>query len=63
MMARVTKRGPRLPGARAGEVETIARYLDDPRDIQFGTGTLLRHENVYLADASGTLDYLPTPPP
>ena len=34
-----------------------ARHLGDPRDAHFGNGELFSPSNLYLADASGTLDY------
>lgn len=49
---------PRLSVLVDGKPQTFAHYLGDPRDIHFGTGALLKPDNIYLADGGGTLDYL-----
>lgn len=49
---------PRLSVLVEGKPQTFAHYLGDPRDLHFGTGDLLKPDNVYLADGGGTLDYL-----
>ncbi len=41
---------------------SVARWLGDPRDLQFGVGGLLPAENLYLANGAGTLDYVRPPP-
>jgi hypothetical protein len=45
----------------AGLVQT-ARHLGQPMDMHAGTGGALAPEHLYLADAEGTVDYLPLPP-
>ena len=39
----------------------VAAHLGDPRDLHLGSGGLLRPDHLYLADAEGTVDYLPLP--
>lgn len=48
----------RVEGGRATE---FARFLGDPRDLQFGMGGLLPPSNGYLPNGSGTLDYVHAP--
>jgi hypothetical protein len=40
----------------------IARWLEEPRDLQFGTGGAFPTENAYIAAGDGTLDYVRPPP-
>lgn len=40
---------------------SIARWLGDPRDLHFGIGGLLAVENTYIANGSGTVDYVRPP--
>ncbi|MES2641221.1 MAG: hypothetical protein V4850_17155 [Myxococcota bacterium] len=41
---------------------SVARWLGDPKDLQFGLGGLLSVENTYIANGAGTLDYVRPPP-
>ncbi|MDP2311419.1 MAG: hypothetical protein Q8P41_00825 [Pseudomonadota bacterium] len=41
---------------------SIARWLGDPRDLHFGFGAHLPPENAYVANGTGTLDYVRPPP-
>ncbi len=45
-----------------GGLSSVARWLGDPRDLQFGVGGLLPLENTYVANGMGTLDYVRPPP-
>lgn len=44
-----------------GQLVSVARWLGDPRDLHFGLGGLLPTENIYVANGSGSLDYLRPP--
>ena len=37
---------------------SMARWLGDTRDLQFGLGGLLPAENVYIANGAGSVDYV-----
>ena len=50
-----------LSQVTGGKAQEFARYLGDPRDLQFGLGGLLPPSNGYLADGQGTLDYVYAP--
>lgn len=49
--------------AADGTLTTVARHLDAPADAHCGAGGLLPATHLYLAGASGTVDYLPLPDP
>ncbi len=40
---------------------SVAGWLKDTRDLQFGVGGLLAAENLYIASGAGTLDYVRPP--
>jgi hypothetical protein len=42
--------------------QTVARYLDQPVSLHFGAGGLLRPDNAYMSEASGTVEYVQVPP-
>ena len=41
-----------------GGLVSMARWLGDTRDLQFGLGGLLAVENVYIANGAGSVDYV-----
>ncbi len=44
-----------------GQLTLIARFLDDPRDLQFGRGQLLPRTFAYFATGNGRVDYVVVP--
>ena len=52
---------PELFRVDDGTLTRIARFLDDPRDLQFGRGQSLVPTFAYLATASGRVDYVQVP--
>ncbi|MFT5682964.1 MAG: hypothetical protein ACI8RZ_003888 [Myxococcota bacterium] len=48
---------PVLSRLESGTLSLRAEHLGDPLDAHFGSGELFSPGNIYLADASGTLDY------
>ncbi|MCB9780637.1 MAG: hypothetical protein H6742_18865 [Alphaproteobacteria bacterium] len=54
---------PVLALIQDGRPVTIARYLGDVVDLQFGTGELLHPDNAYLLNRDGQVDYVRVPTP
>ena len=46
-----------------GTAVTVARYLGQPRALNFGSGGLLHPQDAYIACADGSLDYVRVPAP